>query len=58
MFKSEVGLDLLHRNGTAMRDSNGDIIPTYGMEHIVNFAKVSLWSLRMRCAFSYQARPT
>ena len=35
-----MGLDLLHRNGTAVRDSNGDIIPTYGMEQIVNFAKV------------------
>jgi len=35
-----IGLDLLHRNGTIRRDAQGDILPTYGMEQIVNFAKV------------------
>ena len=36
----EVGLDLLHPNGTLQRDAQNNSIPTYGMEQIVNFAKV------------------
>lgn len=35
-----VGLDLLHPNGTLKRDAQNNSIPTYGMEQILNFAKV------------------
>ncbi|CAJ1395594.1 unnamed protein product [Effrenium voratum] len=35
-----IGLDMLYPNGTAVRDAQGNVVPTYGMDKIVSFAKV------------------
>lgn len=35
-----IGLDMLNQDGTPMLDNNGNRIPTYNQETIVNFAKV------------------
>jgi hypothetical protein len=34
-----IGLDKLNPDGSVVRDANGTDVPTYGMEHILNFAR-------------------